>query len=356
MRVLSISGKKRSTKRRSSKLRRRKGRYSGGSNSGENNQEEFKEDEPDMKPEDLALLAQQKQETLRARAAEAALDSSLDVRGSQNTKSVQEYQDDIQKILEGTYNEDGTPITSEKIESFFRPENGVKLKCSNVYQRITELLVSIYITVDVPTNINTPIFNFNSFIKLLRTILTKITDEPDEGEDLHTKITVLLYCLMMRLFSLSPSRGVDVDMQTDQKPSDINLVDLKPTNGLTPAEIESMRTTLAKISDTMNPETNDLPKQGKDLEEIYVKILIPLYNKLTKDPEPERVNGTPTGITPESIPPSNTPLLNRPPGAPGESSSGVSFGGGKSRKRRKSRSRRSTRKKSRKTSRRRTTI
>ena len=42
MRVLSISGKKRSTKRKSSKLRRRKGRYSGGMEQGqEENEQDF---------------------------------------------------------------------------------------------------------------------------------------------------------------------------------------------------------------------------------------------------------------------------------------------------------------------------
>ena len=292
MRVLSISGKKRSTKRKSSKLRRRKGRYSGGMEQG---QEEFKDDDEDvpvnfgMTEEQKQLGQQQKEELIRMKEAMRQAETPLNVQGSEQPKSFKEYDEQIQNLLDTP--EEYNPINRETIKSFFKEnldEPITVLNASDVSTRINNNLSRIFTTLKItdPKITSNASFTLNSSVKLINAILKKVIEEDDNDAEfdrslyLHNKITFLLYYLMLCMYNFFKRVNINISVV---KPDNIRFGDLKSTNGLTSEEIIIMKKNLSTIQSTMDPEKNNIDKQGKDLETIYIEILQPLYTKLTSD-------------------------------------------------------------------------
>jgi len=398
MRVLSISGKKRSTKRRSSKLRRRKGRYSGGGNS-----------EEEVQKKQFERLAQA---TQAAQIEEFKNDeeNSTQVPANNDTDDGVDPMYDFKK--DGVFNSLArlTPFQQirdfkGKITDYFEEEenkieddtfNNLFANDSNTF--IDNINRIINRTMSVPGLLSdaekNKINNFNLLIILISRFIDRVKTQ---NTDIRKRMLMLLFAIMhgisvvqSELKKIKP----DIDIPDIPQPANVYFDVLKLSDGLTPDEINDMTRAITSMKETMN-ESNSINVQGKDLKIIYDEILQPLYNKLTEVSDPERMNGIPTGITPASLPPGESldrKVDNKPqvsllqpigpaptlsstnlPGPRGNkelkgsrkqssilSSTGVSdprpestVKGGKSRKR-KSRSRRSTRKKSRKSSRRRT--
>ncbi len=309
MRVLSISGKKRSTKRRSSKLRRRKGRYSGGANS-----------EEEVEKKQFERLAQATQ----AQAAKmeefknddndelyAGLGTSVEL--EQNKKLLTQMQSadtnpDFSQAVESLLSAD--PIEDSTIDFLF-VDNGVDVdKSIQFIQNINGLKDTIINSLPVGIKTN-EINKFNLFIKLILLCIDRVKTQ---STDIRKRMLMLLFAIMHGVSVVqSELRRIkpDIDIPDIPQPADVDFSILELSDGLTPDEINEMTTAIASMKETMN-ESNSIDVQGKDLKNIYDKILQPLYDKLTVKPKLELVNPT----DPRSVPPVNHSLL-RPLGPPG---------------------------------------
>lgn len=312
MRVLSISGKKRSTKRKSSKLRRRKGRYSGGSTNEEDTKRfqelialqtsregEYKNDNAEQEP--IQNETHDGEQDNLGISKEALEDLETSRKRIESFRAAEKFTDLFGEFKEKVTNYlNSNDIEPETFDNLFANKSDVFIDNMN---RIIERTMNFSGLSDVQKN---KINNFNLLILLIPRFIDKVKTQSTDL--IRKRMLMLLFAIMHGIYVVQNELirlNQDMNIPDIPQPANVDFDVLELSDGLTPDEIEKMKTAIVSIEESMKDgNSNDV--QGKHLKRIYVEILQPLYDKLTVNPQVELVNPT----DPRSVPPVSGTSLN----------------------------------------------